>query len=242
MSRTLQELISSVMDGEADGSELKQTLDSLEKASEDQRGVWLRYHTYSAILRGEETSKVKRNHNWDALVAEFKGDINDGVPQPRILPFRSSYKNAVRNRWIVGVSSAMAASMAIVLSWALFFGVSEMPIGTTVQAPIAENESGFVDGQEPTSVADVIGEIGVGGPVLSSTSEVAGERRRTSDRTLDVFNGGTMQNDLQTVRYQLTQQDMEELARYLQLRNADFNDARGSSRNQLQTVSSPNSN
>lgn len=228
------------MDGEADGSELKQTLDSLEDANDDLKGVWLRYHTYSAILRGEETTRVKRNHSWEALVTEFEGDINDGVPQPRILPFRSSYKNVVRNRWIVGASSAMAASLAIVLSWAVFLGLPESQSGSSVQNPIAGNETAA--GPQQTQVANAGGEIRENDRVVSAMNDLVRERLLATEQAFDVLGPGTLQNDLQTVRYQLSQQDMEELVKYLQLRNVDSSDIGPAPRNSLQTVSSPNSN
>lgn len=230
------------MDGEADGSELKQTLDSLEDANDDLKAVWLRYHTYSAILRGEETTRVKRNHSWEALVTEFEGDINDGVPQPRILPFRSSYKNVVRNRWIVGASSAMAASLAIVLSWAVFLGLPESQSGSSVQSQVAGNEAETEAGPQRTQVADAMGEIRENNRTMDAMRDSVREQLLATEEAFDVLDPVVLQNDLQTVRYRLSQQDMAELVKYMQPPNIERRDIRSSARNSLQTVSSPNSN
>ena len=223
------------MDGEADASELKHTLDSLQSSDEELKGAWLRYHTYSAILRGEVTSAVRRNQKWDELVANFKGDINEGVPQPRILPFRSSYKNVVRNRWLTGVTSAMAASLAITLSWLVYIEHWGPASESSDSPQVANAQSSALDGDRsqqgisPQRIAGFDTEN-------SQNPDTQVERfvRRLPYEVADQF-------DLQTVRYRLSRQDMQNLDRYLQLYSPDTLRPNPPQRNSMHTVSSPNS-
>ena len=201
------------MDGEADVAELRHTLDSLENSDPELAGIWLRFHTYSAVLRGDVTSQVKNVPNWDELVAGYVGDIDEGVPKPSILPFHSSYKNLIRNKWMAGISSALAASVVVALSWLIYF--DDVGVETIKETQIVDNQSANFE------------------TLVTSTSE----ELLATQETFDV----APQYDLQTVKYQLSQQDIRELARFVQEQNRNSLLPRQTSGNLIHTVSSQNS-